>query len=436
MKDSIGIHVIGGGFGESVIVELPDGTYGVVDCCCSRLKCDNLDQEIESNPSLRLLVQEKNAGSLAFVAVTHPHEDHARGVSHILKHYENRIDQIWIFETFQERYLSNCLRALQKREKLLPVEQLLNERPGTFSRELNWLRNYVIRICCKKKLSQLHFFSDIRTDSLPCGVKVHFLGPVVSRVTNYRAKSIDRVVQIAEDGTGKLNRDWKPYPLKHNELSPALLIEYGQTRLLLGGDVEAEAWQELLEQRDGSLSCQFYKIPHHGSVNGFCDGLLERIAEGGSPVAVLTPFNRHWKPLPTVDGLDEYRKHFDAIYATNVRQARYSCGARPEALPADVIKKWMELVKKHPEWWGVLDPEFFPAAATHLPLEELSHALLSELDGMSALAEALRPDLLKLLPTAADVEQAADRHRLSFYFNSAGEELRDRRTIGAGAGPI
>ncbi len=32
MPDVLGIHIIGGGYGESIVLELPNGKVGVLDC--------------------------------------------------------------------------------------------------------------------------------------------------------------------------------------------------------------------------------------------------------------------------------------------------------------------------------------------------------------------------------------------------------------------
>src|SRR5688500_14036107 len=105
MAGALGIHVIGEGFGESIVLEMPGGKVGVIDCFCRRLKARSAPERLAANPTLRLLRGRLRATRLAFVALTHPHEDHGRGLSHLLEDYSNRIDEVWMFVGFELVYL-------------------------------------------------------------------------------------------------------------------------------------------------------------------------------------------------------------------------------------------------------------------------------------------------------------------------------------------
>ena len=89
MSDTLGINILGGGFGESIVLELPNGKVGVLDCFSARLKAATSKERVESNPTLRFLVNELRAKSLAFLGFPHPHEDHGRGLSHLLEEFNS-----------------------------------------------------------------------------------------------------------------------------------------------------------------------------------------------------------------------------------------------------------------------------------------------------------------------------------------------------------
>jgi beta-lactamase superfamily II metal-dependent hydrolase len=66
--DELSIHVINSGVGESIVVELPNGNWGVIDCYASNLA------DPSSNHTLNFL-RKQEVTSLEFLCLTHPHLD-------------------------------------------------------------------------------------------------------------------------------------------------------------------------------------------------------------------------------------------------------------------------------------------------------------------------------------------------------------------------
>ncbi|MBC8230091.1 MBL fold metallo-hydrolase [bacterium] len=89
-KKLLGIHVIGSGKGESILLELPNGECGIVDCFSPSLTKKHLNQ------TLRLLA-DFDVTRLRFICLTHPHEDHFRGITHLLETYQENIEEFWVF---------------------------------------------------------------------------------------------------------------------------------------------------------------------------------------------------------------------------------------------------------------------------------------------------------------------------------------------------
>ena len=71
------------GYGESIIIRLPNGKWGVVDCYASSIS------DSGKNYTLQFLL-ERGIKELEFVCLTHPHEDHYRGLSHLLQEFPVR----------------------------------------------------------------------------------------------------------------------------------------------------------------------------------------------------------------------------------------------------------------------------------------------------------------------------------------------------------
>jgi hypothetical protein len=138
MPANLTIHVIGSGFGETIVICLPNGKVGVIDCYSPDLALKNPEERATRNPIVRFLRTSLAVDRLAFLALTHPHEDHGRGLSHILSEYKDRIDEVWIFDAFQEKALDRYFSALFSGRRKLPIEQALNEEPGTFPSSINF----------------------------------------------------------------------------------------------------------------------------------------------------------------------------------------------------------------------------------------------------------------------------------------------------------
>lgn len=63
------VHVLGAGRGESIVLRLPDGGWGVVDCCASSSSDESKNSTLE-------FLRSRNIKELEFLCLTHPHDDH------------------------------------------------------------------------------------------------------------------------------------------------------------------------------------------------------------------------------------------------------------------------------------------------------------------------------------------------------------------------
>ncbi|MHC4400467.1 MAG: ComEC/Rec2 family competence protein [Planctomycetota bacterium] len=400
---------------------------------------------MDANPTLRFLVEEVHARSLAFVALTHPHEDHARGLSHLLHYFENAIGEIWIFQGYQDVYLDRYFKALFKSKQKLPCEKLFAEQPGFFYLELMHIRDHVHRQCDHNNpdRSRFRYFQGYESFRLKGeSVQLHFLGPSDQLAVEYQASIIDNLSGVVGEDARVLERDWRPSQVNHNRISPCLLVEYGKTRLVFGGDMEDRAWQVLLEEQEDatverpSLACHFVKVSHHGSANGYCEGLYDAFGADGPPIVALTPFTRHRNPLPHSDGIAHLQSHAREVFATNVRRAAESSGSEPRREPNHLGSEWRVLLRQHPEWIGALDPALVDAENDVRPLASVPSELVSVLRGSPELTKSLRADLHEKLPFKGFDLTAEDDYRLSFFFNAQGQELKKKRYEGAGAGRL
>src|SRR4051812_33928138 len=82
------VHVLGAAKGESIILHLPSGQWGVVDCYAGSVA------NPQTNPTFQFL-KSQGVTELEFLCLTHPHDDHYRGMSQLLESFSIR--SFWRF---------------------------------------------------------------------------------------------------------------------------------------------------------------------------------------------------------------------------------------------------------------------------------------------------------------------------------------------------
>ena len=107
-SESLELHVLGAGKGESIILRCPGGGWGVIDCYALSL------DDLASNPTLQFL-KERGVSVLEFLCLTHPHDDHFRGMSQLLEQLE--VKHFW-------RFAGLAGRDLQRLALLLSVDAI------------------------------------------------------------------------------------------------------------------------------------------------------------------------------------------------------------------------------------------------------------------------------------------------------------------------
>src|SRR3954452_15190803 len=101
---TLSLHVFGSSKGESIVLELPGGKWGVIDCYAPSL------EDEASNPTLRFL-KDRHVDELEFLALTHPHDDHFRGMSQLLQAFPVRL--FWRFSGLSGKHLEDLVTPLR-----------------------------------------------------------------------------------------------------------------------------------------------------------------------------------------------------------------------------------------------------------------------------------------------------------------------------------
>lgn len=100
----LNVVVFGPGRGEAILLVMPDGSLGVIDGCREpRNKATGAGDPMRE---LLNLLHKKRGDSLrlAFVCMTHPHDDHYGGLGRLLRAFRGRVDEVWHPFEIGDRY--------------------------------------------------------------------------------------------------------------------------------------------------------------------------------------------------------------------------------------------------------------------------------------------------------------------------------------------
>ena len=282
------VHVFGGKrYGESIVLKLPDGSFGVVDSC--------LDEELNGarrNPVAEYL-KSRGVSELRFLCLTHPHRDHFEGMLRLFTEF--RPKQFWHPANTSAKFIASLIKRLK-----LPALEV----------------NAFASLDALDELEKLYFavsarMKDSRIRRLPfqCVSVVMNLSLLeVPAVGTFKAiaphgndiQSFQDRLQSAFTPDGSLRPDLPDE--KFNKISIALLIAFKKFQIILCGDVENASWQ--LIRRDcltEDWRSRLFKVSHHGSAGAFCKKLSDAVfGNVAGTESVLTGFSSSHLPRQSV----------------------------------------------------------------------------------------------------------------------------------------
>jgi beta-lactamase superfamily II metal-dependent hydrolase len=307
------VHILGGSKGESIVIKLPDGRWGVVDCYAESVT------DPEANPTVRFL-RGKGVTRLFFVCLTHPHDDHYLGMNKLIEEFKPQ--EFWRFGCLSPEHVQKLLKYYQLRARKAGDEELTRsaqELIDVFSKAREGAISRTMDVCRANSRTDPY---PKRSDP-PTKYKIECLSPTGRQIERYEGAVWDC---IGPDG--KIAKKL-PYS-RHNDISVVLKITYGDTKVILSGDLEEVGWQEVIEETgEANLAACAVKVSHHGSENGYCDKLWKHFSERGRPVAVIAPQYRYSLPKPVA--LNHIFGHAREIYATCQPQLDWSPAPTPSS---------------------------------------------------------------------------------------------------------
>ena len=308
-KKLLKIHVIGAGKGESIILEMPNNNWGVVDCYSPSLS------DSEANPTI-IFLRRNNVEELEFLCLTHPHDDHYLGMTQLIKEF--RVNRFWRFPPRPLQKVVKYFKAVDKEkgicysdsaEELKEIFRLFDE----IRREKDRIAKEFVELTEGFKLL-LNATISIGEEKVP--LRIFSLGPSGNLVDTYQEV-------LEKYFSGKIMYASKIDPI-HNLISSVLLVVYGNTHVILGGDAPKKNWKYILNNfaenlyGDISIASHLVKISHHGSLTGLVNNLWKTLTNNKaySSYAVLTPFTRYGLPERLV--VEHISSYTMEVFSTNL----------------------------------------------------------------------------------------------------------------------
>lgn len=296
MNVEINLIGTGGGYGESVLIRLSNGDWVIVDSCIDPIsKCILPLKFLEEREVDLLLVK--------IIVCTHWHDDHIRGLSSIL---------------------ANCFNAKFVFSKVNDLEKFLLYISLDYSKALIQTSNAstVEFNKCLDILSSTKRFPVYATRD------VLLYGDNGSKTYLYALSPSAKSEMEFDIEIGTLLKDFGSPHTKlpknsPNDRSIVLLLKVDNESMIFGADLEVnkdplKGWFDIIQNSviiQISNKASYFKIPHHGSQNGYCNEIWENLLIK-KPVSTLTPWNRKSK-LPQENMVNLYKSLTEHLFITS-----------------------------------------------------------------------------------------------------------------------
>lgn len=322
-RKEIEITLLGPGYGESVVLHIGGGKWVIVDSC--------VDTEGTPRPLHYLdSVGVDPSEAVVMVIATHWHDDHIRGMSTVV-------------ETC--RSAKFCCAAALRREEFLTVVNAWGCRPPTRAssgvKEIYGVISHLWDQGTEPMftLANRRIYAEESCEIWSLSPDDKFFGRFL--------RSIDGL--LSSHGQTKTR---VPEP-QANDIAIALWISAGNETLLLGSDLERPGWVEVLNSNERPMTkASAFKIPHHGSKNADHPGVWEQMLVR-HPIAILTPWRRGHRTLPSKDDARRILSHTSDAYLTARNLSTTQPKRRNRAVARTVRESNIQL-RRHPMSSGAL----------------------------------------------------------------------------------
>lgn len=317
------IYVLEVGQGDSLLIRLPSGGFGLIDC--NRRAGDKVSPALDA-------LQREGLSELEFVVLTHLDLDHYNGLGDLLDYFSadgRRVKRFWISGAIDPK----ILRAM--------IENIESEYPTEDStRKKKRLQR------CHIELRKLVRWLSDRSPEIETGEVEYepLYGPREIKILDEQvhayclsplgASHLLTELEAAEWVAGEKNGVGKS-----NDVSAILLFSYGETRLLFGGDAPVSVWDRAISaykneanaRKWPGLKSHFVKVSHHGSKGSSSIELWREVGHEGSAAAISAGVHRSYDhpdeaTLSQISGVSRGVRIYCTRLATACREPRSGVG--------------------------------------------------------------------------------------------------------------
>jgi beta-lactamase superfamily II metal-dependent hydrolase len=323
------IFILGQRLGESIIIKTPRGDIGVVDSYARE------SEDESSNPTITRLKSLK-MDRLKFIALTHPHQDHFRGLPSLFKAFSGKVAEFWRppFDKSNLVSLFQSLDAEVRAESSYPIKEAMRGAAKTLAQLLSIAAEEGKRHSMRSRLMQENC---ILLQEPEHQFYIKCMAPCAAATLDYQRGLFNRALQGASVGASE----------HHNMISSVIEIRFGSWVGILGGDAERRAWEQILscEELDWAVvNSTFVKVSHHGSPTGSFDAIWSRVRSKPFHAAV-TCFAA--QGLPTQGGLLSIGSNGGIVHCTSKSLASRTPGNAVAPIPIHLVPSQNEAGEIH-----------------------------------------------------------------------------------------
>lgn len=308
----------GGGYGESVVVHLGDNNWIVIDSC--------IDPHTKTCLPLEYLksINVDIANDVKLIICSHWHDDHILGISELLS--ECTSSKFCMARTTDTRKFLQLVGLDYYKSKSEPSASSTAE----IAKCIKIIDNRNISITTAEQDRLL-----LNTKTNKINSKVYALSP-----SDFIINEFDKEISSLITNYGTSNR--KITIQTPNAKSVALYIAINNHSILLGSDLEVSSdnnkgWLCILDNCQCiSGKSSLFKIPHHGSLNGYHERIWNDLLHP-NVTASLTPWNYNNK-LPKQSMLDVFLNHTDNLFITSLDNFSNSAKKRDKSISKAINK--------------------------------------------------------------------------------------------------
>jgi hypothetical protein len=304
--DELEISLFGPGYGEAIALHIGKGNWILVD--------SSLEPNSRTPASLQYLneIGVDVEQSVKLIVATHWHDDHVRGISTLFE------------ECKSARFvLSNALNASEFRRLVTLYRRRIMDTSSGLD---EFGRVFAILEARKEKGNQVNppilatankvlYRSNVQLRDNIIQVSVSSLSPSDASTLRAAAAFADL---LPTPGQPRKRLSF----LSPNQASVVLWIQVGHHQMLLGADLERTSdpktgWSVILDDSmviSGTASV--FKVAHHGALSGHEPRIWSELLDS-NPMAILSPFCKGNKRLPTSDDIERINGLTPNAYVTS-----------------------------------------------------------------------------------------------------------------------